>query len=100
MMVFVVLLVFLEMDFGLICSFMEKRIKEGVNTKMVNNEKVENTTLSTNVIISKTEKAIKAQLDDFSEDTIKKIQSKQKEIFDTKCSAKLIEFKNLFKGIF
>ena len=52
------------------------------------------------IIISKTEKAIKAQLDDFSEDTIKKIQSKQKEIFDTKCSAKLIEFKNLFKGRF
>jgi hypothetical protein len=52
------------------------------------------------IIISKTEKAIKAQLDDFSEDTIKKIQSKQKEIFDTKCSAKLIEFKNVFKGRF
>jgi hypothetical protein len=52
------------------------------------------------IIISKTEKAIKAQLGDFSEDTIKKIQSKQKEIFDTKCSAKLIEFKNVFRGRF
>lgn len=49
---------------------------------------------------NKTDNPIKAHLSDFSVNNLKKIQLKQKEIFDTKCSDKLIIFKKLFKERF
>ncbi len=48
------------------------------------------------ISINKTDSPIKAHLSDFSASSLKKIQSKQKEIFDTKCSNKLTKFKNIF----
>lgn len=52
------------------------------------------------IIIDKTEKPIKAHLSDFSQNDLKKIQLKQKKLFDAKCSEQLIEFKNIFKERF
>jgi hypothetical protein len=57
--------------------------------------------LETSAIVkNKTDNPIKAHLIDFSAGNLKKIELKQKEIFDTKCSDKLSEFKNIFKERF
>lgn len=48
------------------------------------------------ILTSKTDNPIKARLSDFSEKDRKRIELKQKEIFDSKCSAKLTIFKNSF----